>query len=119
MKVSRDDRPESGANEGHERAAGQSVGLTFPAGSKLTVRSRRPGDRLHPLGAPGSRRLKEVLIDRRVPRGERGRIPLLCCDGRIAWVPGVTIDQSFRRSPHGSPHWMDAGTSWIAEITHS
>jgi len=62
----------------------------------LTVRSRRPGDRLRPLGAPGTRKLKDVLIDARVPRGERDRLPLLCVGGRIAWVPGVTVDEAFR-----------------------
>ena len=42
------------------------------------------------------RRLKELLIDRKVPRHERDRIPLLLLDGRIAWVPGVTIADEFR-----------------------
>lgn len=62
----------------------------------LVVRSRRPGDRLRPLGAPGERKLKDVLIDRRVPRRERDRLPLLCVADRIAWVPGVTVAEAFR-----------------------
>jgi len=63
---------------------------------RATVRSRRPGDRLRPLGAAGARKLKELLIDRRVPVGERDRLPLLELDGRLAWVPGVAIDEAFR-----------------------
>ncbi|HSL81207.1 MAG TPA: tRNA lysidine(34) synthetase TilS [Thermoanaerobaculia bacterium] len=77
---------------------GQAAGQASEPGAEawLTVRNRRPGDRLRPLGAPGTRKLKEVLIDARVPRRERDRLPLLCVGGRIAWVPGVTVDEAFR-----------------------
>ncbi|HXU33331.1 MAG TPA: tRNA lysidine(34) synthetase TilS, partial [Thermoanaerobaculia bacterium] len=75
----------------------------------VEIRSRRPGDRLRPLGAPGTRKLKELLIDRRIERTRRDSIPLLCVEGSIAWVPGVTIDHRFRvRGPEGPV--------WIAEI---
>ncbi|HYU36277.1 MAG TPA: tRNA lysidine(34) synthetase TilS, partial [Thermoanaerobaculia bacterium] len=86
------------------------AGLALPLapGDRVTVRNRRPGDRLHPLGAAGSRRLKEVLIDRRVPEGHRDRIPLLCVGGRIAWVPGITIDQRFRITCEAA--------AWVAEV---
>lgn len=86
------------------------AGLALPLqpGDRVTVRNRRPGDRLHPLGAAGSRRLKEVLIDRQVPRGQRDRIPLLCVGERIAWVPGITIDQSFRITGEA--------VAWVAEV---
>ena len=77
------------------------------------VRNRRPGDRLRPLGAPGRRKLKDVLIDRRVPRRERDRLPLLCVGGRIAWVPGVTVDEAFRL-PEGAER--DGGEAWTAEV---
>jgi tRNA(Ile)-lysidine synthase len=70
-----------------------------------TVRNRRPGDRLRPLGAAGEKRLKEVLIDRKVPAGERDRLPLLCLDGKIAWVPGVTVHDDFRLRP-GASIWV-------------
>jgi len=67
-------------------------------------------------GAPGERRLKEVLIDRRVPRGERDRLPLLClgADGpRVAWVPGVTIDERYRLR-RADP--TVAGGAWVAAV---
>lgn len=85
------------------------LALPLAEGDRVTVRNRRPGDRIHPLGASGSRKLKELLIDRRVPRRERGRLPLICVGDRIAWVPGVTIDQRFRIAGET--------TAWIAEIT--
>ena len=83
------------------------LALADPPGI-ATVRSRRPGDRIRPLGAPGERKLKELLIDRGVPAEARDRLPLLVVGGRIAWVPGVAIDESFR---------LGAGPDcWVAEL---
>jgi tRNA(Ile)-lysidine synthase len=92
------------------RGAPDRAGLALPLteGDRVTIRNRRPGDRIHPLGASGSRRLKEVLIDRRVPRQVRERLPLLCVGERIAWAPGVTIDERFRIDGHA--------TAWVAEV---
>ena len=65
----------------------------------LVVRPRRPGDRFHPQGAPGTRRLKAFLIDRKVPVDERGRIPLVLSGEKIAWVVGHRIDDRFKITP--------------------
>lgn len=89
------------------------TGLALPLepGERVEIRNRRPGDRLWPLGASGSRRLKEVLIDARVPRHRRDSLPLLVVTGRIAWVPGVTIDERFRLAEHRQ--------AWVAEVTEA
>lgn len=98
------------------RGAPDRAALVLPleAGDRVTIRNRRSGDCIQPLGAPGSRRLKEVLIDRRVPKQERDRLPLLCVGERIAWVPGVTIDQRFRLPEMGD---TTRRTVWVAEVT--
>ena len=57
--------------------------------SRLTVRARRAGDRFVPFGARGERRLKSFLIDEKIPRWERARLPIVEADGRILWVAGV------------------------------
>jgi tRNA(Ile)-lysidine synthase len=62
----------------------------------LLIRPRRPGDRFVPLGAPGSRKVKSFLIDRKVPVDERGRIPLVLSGDRIAWVVSHAIDDRFK-----------------------
>lgn len=71
--------------------------------ARLTVRSRRPGDALRPLGAPGRRKLQDVFVDRKVARSERDRVPVVVDDrGRIVWVVGHTIADEFRvTSPEG------------------
>jgi len=90
--------------------------LALEEGDRVEIRNRRPGDRIRPLGSPGSRRLKEVLIDRRVPRDRRERLPLLVVGGRIAWVPGVTIDHRFRLRGDDDPDSERDATVWVAEI---
>jgi tRNA(Ile)-lysidine synthase len=84
------------------------LALPFAAGGTVAVRNRRPGDRIQPLGCRSPRRLKEVLIDRRVPRLQRDHLPLLEVGGKIAWVPGVTIDASLQVT--------DPRNVWIAKI---
>ncbi len=62
----------------------------------LLIRPRRPGDRFVPLGAPGTRKVKSFLIDRKIPVDERGRIPLVLSGDRIAWVVDHEIDDRFK-----------------------
>lgn len=54
----------------------------------LVVRARRRGDRFRPFGS-GERRLKSFLIDARVPRWDRDRLPVVEADGRILWLAGL------------------------------
>jgi tRNA(Ile)-lysidine synthase len=59
-----------------------------PLPSRLLVRPRRRGDRLAAFGG-GERRLKSLLIDAKIPRWERGRVPVIEADGEIVWVAGL------------------------------
>lgn len=66
-------------------------------GAHLIVRERRPGDRLRPLGAPGRRKVQDVLIDRKVPRDDRDRVPIVTTEsGQIVWVAGEVLAEPFR-----------------------
>lgn len=61
----------------------------------LCLRSFQPGDRMYPTGMKGSRKLKDIFIDAKVPRATRGQIPVFTHGGRVAWVPGCRIDRRF------------------------
>jgi tRNA(Ile)-lysidine synthase len=54
----------------------------------LTLRSPRPGDRVH-LARVGTRKLQDVLVDARIAREARANVPLLEANGVILWVAGV------------------------------
>ena len=79
-------------------ARGAEVGVAAGAlRLPLAVRSRRPGDRFRPLGAPGARKLQDFFVDRKVPRGERDTVPLVVdASDRIVWVVGQTVAEDFR-----------------------
>lgn len=58
--------------------------LRFP----LRLRGPRPGDRIRV--AAGSRKLKKLWGESRVPRSSRRSVPVLvCADGQVCWVAGL------------------------------
>jgi tRNA(Ile)-lysidine synthetase-like protein len=59
--------------------------LAVPEGSRIWLRTRRTGDRFAPLGMNGhTQKIKEWMIDHKIPRALRDRIPLLMVDDQIA-----------------------------------
>ncbi len=60
----------------------------FPRGA-FVVRSWQPGDRLVPFGGVGSRKVRRVLMEARVPRPDRATYPVIERDGEVVWVPGL------------------------------
>jgi tRNA(Ile)-lysidine synthase len=63
---------------------------------ELTVRSRRPGDRLEPLGMTGTQKVKDLLINAKVPQSRRDLVPIFCHGDQPIWVAGYRMDQRFR-----------------------
>lgn len=66
--------------------------------NNLVVRSRREGDRFYPLGAPGERKLSDVLTDRKIAREYRD-LPLLCSDHEVYYAAGLTISERAKVTP--------------------
>lgn len=58
--------------------------LSFP----LAVRSRLPGDSYRPLGSGGSRKVKAIMIDGKIPPSLRPLIPLVVSGRRVVWLVG-------------------------------
>ncbi len=73
-------------------------------GGSLAVRNRRPGDRFHPVGLRGRKKLQDYFVDRKIARDLRDRVPLVVdARDRIVWVAGHQIDAAFQvtdRSQH-------------------
>ena len=57
--------------------------------SSFVVRTSQAGDRVRPCGMMGRRKLSDVFIDRRVPRGLRWSCPVVEVGSEVLWVPGV------------------------------
>lgn len=72
--------------------------ITLP----LIVRNRMSGDRMTMKGQAGSKKLKDIFIDAKIPRQERDNLPVITdYTGKILWIPGVkksAYDREFSRS---------------------
>ncbi|WP_377887135.1 tRNA lysidine(34) synthetase TilS [Alkalihalobacillus sp. R86527] len=57
----------------------------------VIVRSRRAGDRIQPKGMIGTKKVKDIFIDRKINRSERDVWPIVENSyGNIIWVAGLT-----------------------------
>lgn len=57
------------------------------------IRTRRDGDFIHPLGAPGRQKLSDYFINRHVDRPLRDIVPLLAKGNEVYWVMGEGISE--------------------------
>ena len=62
----------------------------------LTVRGRREGDRMIPLGMTGSKKVKKILQEKSIVLEERDRMPLICAGDDIIWIPGCCASGKFK-----------------------
>lgn len=62
----------------------------------LHIRKRKDGDRFKPFGMVGTKKLKNYMIDEKVPVRERERIPLLCDGEDIVWVYGYRLSEDYK-----------------------
>ena len=60
-------------------------------GGELRVRSRLPGDRFQPMGMAQEKKLQDFMVDARIPRTWRDRVPLVVSSRGIVWVVGWRI----------------------------
>ncbi|MCM8709557.1 tRNA lysidine(34) synthetase TilS [Clostridium sp. SYSU_GA19001] len=75
---------------------------------RITLRTRKNGDRFIPLGMKGSKKLKDLFMDLKIPQEERDYIPLICFGDDIAWIVGYRISESYK---------VNSDTKNILEIT--
>ncbi|MTI95525.1 MAG: tRNA lysidine(34) synthetase TilS [Firmicutes bacterium] len=95
------DLPELGASIVAEtKQANNSVCLWVDVHtSELTVGNRRPGDWLNPGG--GRKKLKDWLIDQKLPRWLRDYLVVVRTGDRVCWLPGLIVDLDCRQSGPG------------------
>ena len=73
----------------HPQSAGGQIVVSAPR-LPLSVRSRRPGDRVR----RGSREisLKRYLLQHHIPADRRAALPLVASGSRVLWVPGLPAE---------------------------
>ena len=65
----------------------------------LVVRSWRAGDRFNPLGFQGTKSIQDLFTDEKIPKNERGHIPVVTDAIGIVWVCGLRISENFKVVP--------------------
>lgn len=65
----------------------------------LFVRPRAPGERIRPLSLGGATKLKEVMIDRKIPAAARALWPIVATAEHPVWLPGHVLDDRVRVWP--------------------
>ena len=64
-------------------------------GGNACIRTRRDGDRFHPLGRKKAKKLKDYFIEQKIPKSLRNRIPLLAVGDKVAWIIGQKVSAEF------------------------
>ncbi|MFZ1985177.1 MAG: tRNA lysidine(34) synthetase TilS [Desulfatitalea sp.] len=88
--------------------------LSFP----LSVRNFRPGDRFQPFGLHGTQKLKALLINRKIPKNQRERFPLLLSGDTIVWVVGLRRSSAAPVSPTAA-HVLRVATTTLNGTSQS
>lgn len=65
---------------------------------QAVFRFRRDGDSFRQAGRGNTKSLKKLLNERKVPAALRYRLPLLECDGHVAWICGIGVAEGFQVS---------------------
>ena len=66
-------------------------------GPVLRLRHWRAGDRFRPLGSPGSAKIQDLFVDRKVPAAERrGRVLAEATGGELCWIEGLPPGDAFK-----------------------
>ncbi|MDE1889612.1 MAG: tRNA lysidine(34) synthetase TilS [Planctomycetota bacterium] len=65
----------------------------------LSVRGRKDGDIISPLGIRGHKKLKDLFIDKKIPVKERDSIPIVAMNDLPVCVFGICIDNRVKVTP--------------------
>ena len=61
-----------------------------------TLRYRKDGDRIQPLGCNGSQKLKKYLNEKKIPNYKKDNIVLLCNGNEVLWAAGLGISEKIK-----------------------
>jgi tRNA(Ile)-lysidine synthetase-like protein len=61
----------------------------------VTVRNRRPGDRLFSRAGSRGKTLKKLFLERKVPISARDRLIIVEAQGNILWIEGFPVIPKF------------------------
>lgn len=88
-------------------------GTPLCLGNKPVLRGRRPGDCIRLRG--GSKQLKKLFIDKKIPAAQRDRIPVIADEEGVVLVAGIGPDVRRLESPNWEIRIEESNRSACAE----
>ncbi|MHD0317919.1 tRNA lysidine(34) synthetase TilS [Fusobacterium sp. THCT1E2] len=80
----------------------QNFYTSLKKGDKLKIRSRNDGDRMIPIGMTSEKKVKDILINEKVPKEKRDTIPLVLHNEEIVWIAGIKGNEKYKNSDYKS-----------------
>jgi len=62
----------------------------------IEIRYRKDGDRIVPMGVSFQKKIKEIFIDKKIPKDKRDQIPIITYKDKIVWIAGVKKSEIFK-----------------------
>lgn len=57
----------------------------------LIIRNRKEGDKIKILGLGGTKKIKDIFIDNKIPNAQKDNIPILSDENKIIWIYGYQM----------------------------
>jgi tRNA(Ile)-lysidine synthase len=94
--------PAAGVGVQMEAARGAGLKRAVLTAGEVMLGVRQGGERLRLHAGGPHRSLKNLLQEHAIPPWQRDRMPVLWCDGRLAWAAGIGLDADLLAAP-GEP----------------
>jgi tRNA(Ile)-lysidine synthase len=91
--------PAAGVNVQMNEVSGAGLKREALIAGEVTLGVRQGGERLRLHAGGPHRNLKNLLQEHAIPPWLRDRLPLLWCDGRLAWAAGIGLDADLCAAP--------------------
>jgi tRNA(Ile)-lysidine synthase len=91
--------PAAGVSVHMDAASGVGLKRAALIACEVTLGVRQGGERLRLHAGGPHRSLKNLLQEHAIPPWQRDRLPLLWCDGRLAWAAGIGLDADLCAAP--------------------
>lgn len=71
------------------------------AGDEITIRYKKAGDKIMPLGMQNYKKVKDIMINEKVPSIIRDKIPLFLYKDEVFWILGIKKGEKVKAKEQG------------------
>ncbi|MDP0488114.1 MAG: tRNA lysidine(34) synthetase TilS [Fusobacterium sp. JB020] len=68
---------------------------TLKEGEDLLIRIRKPGDRIKLKGLENPKKVKDIMINSKVPKSKRESLPIILCKDEIVCIGNIKKSEKF------------------------